>query len=121
MSKLEELNGKVIKEIIGLEQYSDEVVIKTECGRSYMFLHHQDCCERVALEEFDNDINDHSGAVVTCAEEIESDKPVSEFNYDESETWTFYKIETNKGGLFMRWLGSSNGYYSESVDFEEVT
>lgn len=120
MSKLEDLNGKVIKEICGLEQYSDEVIIKTECGRAYKFLHYQDCCESVTLEEFDNDIANNSGAVITCAEEIESDKPEKEFEYNESETWTFYKIETNKGGLFMRWLGSSNGYYSESVDFEEV-
>lgn len=54
--KLSELNGKTIKEINGLEKDSEEVKIVTECGQEYVFLHDQDCCENVYLNDYEGDL-----------------------------------------------------------------
>mgnify|MGYP005865371085 CR=1 FL=1 len=38
----------------------------------------------------------------------------------ESYTWTFYRFATAKGHVTVRWLGTSNGYYSKRATFDEV-
>ena len=114
------LTGLVIKSITGLEKDSEEVVFTTECGRQFKMYHEQDCCESVSVDDVCGDISDIIGTVIMQAEErggegVESD---SEWG-DESSTWTFYDIWTVKGSVNIKWLGSSNGYYSESVTFCE--
>ena len=117
--KIDELVGKTIKSIEGLEKNSTEVLIKTECGNDYLFYHCQDCCEQVDLEDFEVGSNDMTGALIISAEEVSESGDEESHNkpseYCESFTWTFYKIETTKGEIFMRWLGTSNGYYGEEV------
>lgn len=115
--ELSALEGKTIKNITGLEKGSSEVRIFTECGQEYLFYHSQNCCESVDLNDFEGDAGDVVGGLVVSAEEVNGNQDERPDEYSESWTWTFYKIETNKGGLWMRWLGESNGYYSESVDF----
>lgn len=122
MADLSILEGLIIKSIEGLEKESQEVIIHTKYGKAFKFYHDQDCCEEVYLSDFEADHDTFAGAKVISVEEVSrdgADDPNCAI-YCESYTWTFYKIETDKGGLWMRWLGQSNGYYSEAMSFKEV-
>jgi hypothetical protein len=115
----ETLLGHTIERIEGLEQGSGEVVFFTAEGRKFSMYHVQDCCESVYVAEVVGDVSDLIGSPILRAEEAVSDASGPEV-YD-SGTWTFYKLATRKGYVDIRWLGESNGYYSESVDFVEVS
>lgn len=122
----ESLKGKTITEIKGLENGGDEVIFTTTDGCIYRMSHAQDCCESVLIDDVCGDISDLIGEPILVSEENSSfDNPTNidqEFieGQDDSFTWTFYKLATRKGYVDIRWYGESNGYYSESVDFELV-
>lgn len=110
-ASFKELEGHVIVKIDGVHEGSGEVIIITETHR-FVMVHNQDCCENVDLYDYEYSLNDDLiTATVLEAEESTSDYEEA----SESGTWTFYKLKTTKGELWMRWLGTSNGYYSEGV------
>lgn len=116
------LAGKTLVSVEGLSKESDKVIFNTSDGCSYKMYHSQDCCECVCINDIESDVEDFSGALILSAEELQGDTPsdhVWEYEPD-SYTWTFYKIETDKGGVFIRWLGESNGYYGEDVSFQRI-
>ena len=121
MAELKDLIGKTM---VSVENVSDmELVFTTTEGKRFKLTHSQDCCESVAIESVVGDLPDLAGEPLLMAEESTSDKHPEGFiakEYEESFTWTFYKFATRKGYVDVRWLGESNGYYSEGVDFEEV-
>jgi hypothetical protein len=87
-------------------------------GAVYRMHHHEDCCEHVSLHDISGSLHDLIGQQLALAEEVSSfDDPPE---YAESHTWTFYKLATIKGYVTLRWLGTSNGYYSEGVAFERI-
>lgn len=114
--KIVELVGKTIVDIHGAEEGNDEIVLTDDQGVKYKFYHGQDCCESVAIEDVIGDVSDLVGSPILQAEEVSSDDEPAPKDA-ESYTWTFYKFATIKGSVTVRWLGESNGYYSESVDF----
>jgi len=118
MAGIEQLLGKVLESVsvVGYEK----IIFKTTDGETFSMHHEQDCCEDVSIDDIEGDIESLVGNPILVAEEVESNEsrdPSQEFD---SFTWTFYKLATIKGHVDIRWFGSSNGYYSESVDFVRV-
>lgn len=86
---------------------------------TYHMYHDQDCCEHVYLDEIVganlNDLVDEEilDAYVSTSSDIDTSM------YDLA-MWTFYTIRTMNNTLTLRWLGSSNGYYSVGVSTYKV-
>jgi len=92
-------------------------MFETADGQRFVFAHMQDCCESVDINDITGDLQDLVGSPMLQAEEVSGVTPVDFDEGDhESVTWTFYKFGTRKGWVDVRWLGESNGYYSESVE-----
>lgn len=117
--EVSELVGEIITHIIINEDKTEMIfVVESQGGYEfYKFYHEQDCCESVELYDVNGDLNDMIDEVVIKAEEVRQEAKDDELQYDESGTWTFYKFATSKGYITLRWLGESNGYYSEVMSF----
>jgi hypothetical protein len=111
-----DLEGRTL---VKIEKLEDHTLIFTDTGGNrWEMTHEQDCCEHVYLEDVCGDLDDLLNTPLTLAEEESNyDGPERE---DESYTWSFYKLATNKGYVTLRWLGTSSGYYSERVDLREI-
>lgn len=122
-AELSALIGQTLASVTG-EVGGDEIRFVTTTGETYVMYHSQDCCESVSIESITGDLADLIGSPILKAEEATSDTapadvPTPEYGWY-STTWTFYKLATIKGYVDIRWLGESNGYYSESVDFAKL-
>jgi len=108
--------------ITNLQQNGDDELLFTmDNGDRYIMYHSQNCCEHVRIEDINGDLNDLVGSPVLQAEVVSGETQDSwEEERQDSYTWTFYKFATIKGSVTLRWLGESNGYYSERVDFGKV-
>lgn len=125
--KLHQFNallGLTLAEITG--NVDDEIMtFRTVDGRTFELYHDQSCCESVAIQDITGDLSDLIGEPLLRADEECSEDELPGGNPEgtcsDSYTWTFYKLATRKGYVDIRWLGESNGYYSECVNLYETT
>lgn len=117
---IEVLKGKIIESIV-MDDDKSRIQFKISDSEIYAMYHRQDCCESVIVEDVIGDFSDLLNSPILEAEEVSSTEDPEGFTREyqpDSCTWTFYKLGTINGSVTIRWPGESNGYYSESVDFE---
>ena len=113
MEAIKEIIGSTVLSVSGLSIDSEEIIIETDNG-TYKMYHQQDCCETVSVDDVVGELK--LGSKILDFIEKTNDGE----NYHGTFTWTFYTIVTDKGYCDIKWYGSSNGYYSESVYFEKI-
>jgi hypothetical protein len=113
------LVGKTIMSIV-TNAGKDEMLFKMADGSEFRMYHGQHCCESVRLEDVVGELGDVIASPILQAEVVSSPQGDPPPEYPDSWTWTFYKLATIKGSVTLRWLGESNGNYSESVDFVQT-
>ncbi len=119
-----ELQGKILTKIENRD--NKQIIFTVDNDEQYKLYHDQDCCESVMVEDIVGDLSDLVGSPIQMAEEVAYEQNKipkglkASGSYDDSFSWTFYKLATIKGYVTIRWLGESNGYYSESVDFKKI-
>ena len=108
--KIEEMIGRTFTDVKQVDK--ETIVFRKDVPGGYTtfeFYHIQDCCENVSIEDVCGDLRDLEFSPILTAEVCtKQDDTVC-------GTWTFYRFQTVKGTVTIRWYGESNGYYSEEV------
>jgi hypothetical protein len=115
LQEFSDLLGHTLSDVQKVE--NDEIRFTLADGSQYRLYHEQDCCESVTIEDICGDLASLVGHPLLMAEEATNNDYTAR---GDRETWTFYKLSTVLRSVTIRWYGTSNGYYSESVDFGSV-
>lgn len=106
---------------IDIDEKYNEILLTTESGKKIKIFHEQDCCESVRIEDTRGNWHDLIGKVIIEASadvRPGGDPPPA---YPDSWTRTALTFRVDGATVISRWIGESNGYYSESVNIEDVT
>ena len=118
-----EMVGETV-EFVDVDETKNQIVITTQSGRQFRIYHDQYCCEQVEIAES----QDGDGQLVTLVGkkiegvEVELEEDVDPPPFEDCDSWTRTKISfrTNSETVISRWIGTSNGYYSESITINEL-
>lgn len=114
-SSIQLLVGKTLSSI---SVHDDVVYFNCIDGDNFRAYHMQDCCENVRVWDTLGDKSSIIGEIIISTDETHDDPLDVTYRAYESYTWTIHTIRTRNGFFTIRWLGESNGYYSESVYFQ---
>ncbi len=115
------LKGKTITKLVDATIGSERVGFECSDGTKYRLVYHHDCCAGCDLNEVHGDLEDLIGSPILMAEEVTGGEEVAPApEHAASFTWCFYKLATIKGYVTLRFLGQSNGNYSETMTFEVI-
>lgn len=109
------LVGEVLTHVDVLGE--EGIMLTTESGRRIKIYHEQDCCEHVRIVGTDGEWKDLYGKVI---DEVDHKAVQSDVALCESKTDSTLTFKAGYKTVISRWIGESNGYYSESVDLMEI-
>jgi hypothetical protein len=112
-----DLVGEVL-DAVDIDKEENQILLTTRSGRKFLVYHEQDCCEMVAISDQDGSFDKLIGKPLIEARDIAVD--TSEEAIDSSQTTTTLVFRVDDQTVVSRWIGDSNGYYSESVDIAEL-
>ena len=113
-----DLVGEVL-DAVDIDREENQILLTTRSGRKFLVYHEQDCCETVAISGQDGSFDKLIGKPIVEARGFAVDTGESESDYD-SQTTTTLVFRVDDQTVISRWVGDSNGYYSESVDIAEL-
>lgn len=131
----EQMQGKTFVDVQHVPEGvgdSDAIVFTVSEDEKYAQYYKQNRCASCSISDITGELSDLVGSTVVIAYESSSSKGIDADGnevetqnpddniYDDSHTWTFYRISTLKGTVVIRWYGSSNGYYSERASFGRI-
>ena len=112
-----DLVGEVL-DAVDIDREENQILLTTRSGRKFLVYHEQDCCETVAISGQDGSFDKLIGKPLIEARDFAVD--TGEEGIDDSQTTTTLVFRVDDQTVISRWVGDSNGYYSESVDIAEL-
>ena len=110
------LVGEVL-DAVDIDRKENQILLTTRSGRRFLVYHEQECCEKVAIFGQDGSFDKLIGKPIVEARDIAVDTGDDELD---SQTTTTLVFRVDDQTVISRWVGDSNGYYSERVDIAEL-